>query len=424
MKKKDQTMPLTTKKKKVYKLKKPKPNKTEVLNLNSEVVRMRKEVKRVRALIIRKLNRQISSLKKRKGKEEDLERNKRRVGRLLEEIHELKVLKPDTVTKAALQKDLSFELVCKNLSSPLSERATARIATHPQFRKKINAIKDAIKAFKDERIKEAVDKKGTNKVNTEETLKTVTCQLANSVGVVGEEEEEIRDDGGDLEPKKQERKEKEDSDVEESDLEVSEEEKEYFDDSTEERFRKQSSQSEESDDDDFFVGKVSKYKKKKSNTAPHKEEEKRNDLNNPKDPLEQSDQPHGELDEHESRMSSKAPKMTSVFCSSLAGSGSGFREGGQSRGFRGRGRARGRGQDRGRGGQRGGGPDRVFSEPPRFQKFVERGKGQSRGNVAKHQDTRQAPEQALHPSWEASKKRKEQQGQILAFQGKKIKFDD
>ncbi|CAF88883.1 unnamed protein product, partial [Tetraodon nigroviridis] len=34
------------------------------------------------------------------------------------------------------------------------------------------------------------------------------------------------------------------------------------------------------------------------------------------------------------------------------------------------------------------------------------------------------PQQALHPSWEASRKRKEQQGQIMAFQGKKIKFDD
>ncbi|KAF5893195.1 serum response factor-binding protein 1 [Clarias magur] len=33
-------------------------------------------------------------------------------------------------------------------------------------------------------------------------------------------------------------------------------------------------------------------------------------------------------------------------------------------------------------------------------------------------------QQALHPSWEASKKRKEQQSQITAFQGKKIKFDD
>ena len=30
----------------------------------------------------------------------------------------------------------------------------------------------------------------------------------------------------------------------------------------------------------------------------------------------------------------------------------------------------------------------------------------------------------LHPSWEASRKRKQQMSQIQPFQGKKIKFDD
>ena len=30
----------------------------------------------------------------------------------------------------------------------------------------------------------------------------------------------------------------------------------------------------------------------------------------------------------------------------------------------------------------------------------------------------------LHPSWQASKKRKEEQSSIQHFQGKKIKFDD
>lgn len=65
------------------------------LNVNNEVVKMRKEVKRVRALIIRKLTRQIGKLKKKKGKEADIERNQRRAGRLLEEIHAMKALTPD-----------------------------------------------------------------------------------------------------------------------------------------------------------------------------------------------------------------------------------------------------------------------------------------------------------------------------------------
>lgn len=123
-----------------------------VLNLSNEVVKMRPEVKRVKVLLIRKLARQISALEKKKGNEADVEKFRRRAARLREEIHELKVVVPDSVTKAALQKDISFEKVCRNKEASLSERATARIATHPQFSKRIQSIKAAIKAFKDERI--------------------------------------------------------------------------------------------------------------------------------------------------------------------------------------------------------------------------------------------------------------------------------
>ena len=33
-------------------------------------------------------------------------------------------------------------------------------------------------------------------------------------------------------------------------------------------------------------------------------------------------------------------------------------------------------------------------------------------------------EEKLHPSWEAKRKRKEQESKITEFQGKKMKFDD
>ncbi len=122
-----------------------------VLILSNEVVKMRAEVKRVKVLLIRKVIRQISVLEKKKGSEADLEKFRRRAARLREEIHELKTIAPDSVTKAALQKDISFEIVCRNKEASLSERAIARIATHPQFSKKIQSIKAAIEAFKEER---------------------------------------------------------------------------------------------------------------------------------------------------------------------------------------------------------------------------------------------------------------------------------
>nr|XP_033493097.1 serum response factor-binding protein 1 [Epinephelus lanceolatus]XP_033493098.1 serum response factor-binding protein 1 [Epinephelus lanceolatus] len=505
---------------------KPKAKKQDKgLNLNNEVVKMRKEVKRVRALIIRKLTRQIGALKKKKGKEMEVERNQRRAARLVEEIHAMKVLAPDLVTKTALQKTLNFEEVCKNPKSTISDRAIARIATHPQFNKKIEAIKAAVKAFKEERMKElkqgAKEKvqnkpgKGTPQLpdtkierQSEKEEEDITVEQKEIKDIkegdsflkdtedasVAEPEEEtvkaapaadtadgLREEmpesksvrpalvknsevkdivknecpskGAEKKPSRkptpevhQETKDEEESDLESSDDDDDDDddEKEYFDDSTEERFHKQSSQSEESDDDGgFFLGKVSKFKKKKKQKS--EEEEK----------AEKADQVPSELDELESRLKSKTTSLQTVFCSSLSASKPG---GGRGAG-RGRGGDRFRGQGKPRGG---GGQSRDFSKQSKFQtqekgaqrspgskyskpcpegrhpespekgfSSVGRGRGRGRGGVIRQNDRRgggvfsqQAPQQALHPSWEASKKRKEQQGQILAFQGKKIKFDD
>lgn len=473
----------------------------DVLNLNNEVVKMRKEVKRVRALIIRKLTRQIGALKKKKGNETEMERNQRRAARLLEEIHDMKNLVPDQVTKTALQKNLSFEQVCKNPKSTISDRAIARIATHPQFSRKIENIKAAVKAFKEERMKsgkpvgkekvqsqgKAVEGKVTlqlqEKKEGKEELRENSeeeCLKESEDGTVAEVREETEKGGTsdvhaqkNTEPKSVRAAPGKTSDIkeivknkppvkreekpviqaepaeEESDLESSgDEEREYFDDSTEERFHKQSSQSEESDDDDgFFVGKVSKFKKKKKNPKDEGMEEVAADKRaeagkDSAENVKSSDKLESQLDELESRLKSKATKLESLFCPSLAGTKAGG----------------GRGAGRGRGGEKFRKHNKDFNKQPKFQKpekssgskyskpwpdgkhpesedkgfaTASRGRGQGRGDVLRQKDHRgggvfshRAPQQALHPSWEASKRRKEQQGQILAFQGKKIKFGD
>ncbi|KAM3595740.1 uncharacterized protein V6R79_001962 [Siganus canaliculatus] len=481
------------------------------LNLNNEVVKMRKEMKTVRVLVIRKLTRQIAMLKKKKGKEAELEKNQKRAARLLEEIHALKDLLPDQVTKTALQKNLNFEQVCKNPKSTMSDRAVARLVTHPQFSKKIEIIKAAVKAFREERMKDgkqARKEKVQNKPEKAQTLQSLE-KVAEKKGVrkedITEENEKITDkeegnvilkDSAEVsndelekeseiksclagaadgqrkkmpEPKtgqdiqkcksqsknaakkpglksfpeelhKEEEEEEKEEEEEESDLESSDdEEKEYFDDSTEERFHKRSSQSEESEgDDDFFIGKVSRFKKKKKKGA---QEEKGQEVK-----ADQTDKVQGELDELESRLKSKAMPLQSVFCSLSASKSGGGRGAERGRGgdkFRGRGKSR---ADRG--------INRDFGNQTKFEKrdkgaqlnsgskyeksdssekgFSPAGRGRGRGRGVNRQTDRRGggvfshhkPQQALHPSWEASKKRKEQQGQIVAFQGKKIKFDD
>lgn len=417
------------------------------------------------------------------------------------------------VTKRALQKNLNFEQECKNPNSAISDRAIARIATHPQFKKKIEDIKAAVKAFKEERVRggkqvgkekiqnkagkavvQSPDKKRENKSGAQKDIvveekKTMDTEEEDSVlkgsadAALSEPEKESQkmiqnndktvkkesllmkmvrpaavkssevEDIMRNEPKmkaaevkhnlKAVSKEPEIKKDEESDLDSSDdEEKEYFDDSTEERFHKQSSHSEESDeDDDFFVGKVSKFKKRKQKST---ETKRRNDVKS-----DQTDEVRSKRENLESKTKSKVTSLDSVFCSSLVGSKPG--------GGRGAGRGKGGDRFRGQGKLRGGvdGPKGDFSKQSKFQKQEKglerepgsqymksvssektfpvdsRGKGQGRGGAMRKNYPRDGgvfslkpPQPALHPSWEASKKRKEQQGQILAFQGKKIKFDD
>ncbi|XP_034016484.1 serum response factor-binding protein 1 isoform X1 [Thalassophryne amazonica] len=459
--------------------------KSEGLNLNNEVVKMRKEVKRVRALIIRKLTRQISALKKKKGNEKEVERNQRRADRLLEEIHAMKTLAPDLVTRTALQQNLSFEQVCRNPKCKISERAVARIATHPQFNRKIQDIKAGIEAFKEERMKggkkrgrkvqnEApnvavalphsdreerdVEDKSVeqNKPNNSDVFpkdtEDVTVGIPETADTADVQKEEMQPSKGTrpknsetkvIEKNKPENKVKKSNvkpapkDQEASDVESSDgETKEYFDDSTEERFYKQSSESDDSDGvDDFFLGKVSRFKKRKKKSTEAKK------MHDGK--VTTSELVKSELHEVEPSLKLKSAKLQSVFCSTLSGTtadrhkgssrfrsqGNEKRGGGQSTNYIGW--PKGQKQDKETRGRSGA----VYKKHPASEEkgFASTGqeRGRGRGDFTRQTDRKggrgfshQAPQQALHPSWEASKKRKEQEGQILAFQGKKIKFDE
>ncbi|MFT7811743.1 serum response factor-binding protein 1 isoform X2 [Arapaima gigas] len=446
----------------------------KVLNLNNEVVKMRKEVKKVRALVIRKLTRQISGLRRKKGTESEMEKNQRKVTRLMEEIKQMKTLKPDYVTKEALQKNLSFEKVCKDPECTLLDRATARIASHPQISKHIEELKASVNAFNEERGK--TQSSGKPVKNTGEDIikpKNLTTRendKANLSDIVTQGQDltekpadNVRDETSSqvqstscldsrktstqmegnssakqrnteisttarisqtvpkkgvlvktqLTPKNTsisaveamkevESEEDEDSEVEPSDKE---EEKEYFDDSTEERFHLQSSESEDSDDDDFFLGKVSKYKKKKKmQSSPV---ELVSYLKNPFSSAVDLVAETGGADrvEGKGKQGCKPPRLETMFCNSL----SGLRQASM-RGNR-----------------------KLMPSTKQQDNRLQQGRGRGRPQFEKPQG-RTAPggkgpgsqntQQTLHPSWEASKRRKEQQAQIMAFQGKKIKFDD
>ncbi|XP_051019098.1 serum response factor-binding protein 1 [Acomys russatus] len=418
------------------------------LNLNNEVVKMRKEVKRIRVLVIRKLVRSVSRLKSKKGTEDALLKNQRRIQRLLEEIQAMKELKPDVITKSALGDDISFEKTCKKPDSTATERAIARLAVHPLLKKKIDMLKAAVQAFKDARqnAPEAESSKNTSEASQgkdapcsnddadelQHRERTVVSEqkgkdtktVAKKAGSNSKKKLTKTEYGpkavatthspgkpsgkgavvtsghqkAPADPKQKALAEAtvKESDDSGSDEESSEEEKEYFDDSTEERFYKQSSASEDSDSgDDFFIGKVRRTRKKECGFRSSAKEQK---------PLPKVSSKTSTLETHWDVQSDKhkvipgARKLESVFFHSLSGPKSCRRDPREQA-------------------PKTIAPDFPENEPPiknQFSKHAQRGFGSMKQQL-------HAP---LHPSWEASRRRKEQQSKITVFQGKKITFDD
>ncbi|XP_001503390.2 serum response factor-binding protein 1 [Equus caballus] len=422
------------------------------LNLNNEVVKMRKEVKRIRVLVIRKLVRSVGRLKSKKGTEDALLKNQRRAQRLLEEIHAMKELKPDTVTKSALSDDISFEKICKKPDSTATERAIARLAMHPLLKKKIDVLKAAVKAFKDAR-QNIAEVKSSKNVSEENHSKDTLCssddasKLQHKGTIISEQKEKEakilakkpinnskekivkmkhepkvvdipnspskpseKDSVVPSEPQKtstdpkmntlsQTEKKKEfdsslgsDSDGED----LHEEEKEDFDDSTEERFYKQSSMSEDSDSgDDFFIGKVRRTRKKESGCHSSVKEQKKPQKLLPEEDILET---HQDIRNDKNKPSTEARKFESVFFHSLSGSKSSRRN------YR---------------------EQAPKIKTPGFQQHEPQIKNQFNKSTQRGlQNTKQQSQLPLHPSWEASRRRKEQQSKIAVFQGKKITFDD
>ncbi|NXA56459.1 SRFB1 protein, partial [Nothocercus julius] len=428
-----------------------------------QVVKMRKDVKKVRVLTIRRLTRHIGKLKLKKGSEDLVLKNQKRAERLIEEIHAMKEIKPDQVTRLALRKEVNFESVCRKPKSTATERAIARLATHPILKSKIAELKAAVKAFKDARKtsaktqlsiknkseehpksahlnsnaddqvlkifqkqqtcedkakksmklgaiteKEVCESEHQQEIGESEkayTLKEVSLQAAEGQAVVqGKVGNKF-----DYPNRKQTTRLTKFTATKESVSDVSDEEqhneKEYFDDSTEERFYNQSSDSDSDSNDDFFLGKVKRKKKiaaasdfssVKGKNRPQKTILKKENHTGPRTVQD--------FVGEEEKLQAKTTKLESVFCSSLSTSS----KKPQNRSIH----------------------DIVnvlcYASCTAFpKKELQLKKHQfDKFTGTKCKNTKACLEQPLHPSWEASRKRREQMSQITVFQGKRIKFDD
>ncbi|XP_070791811.1 serum response factor-binding protein 1 isoform X3 [Pituophis catenifer annectens] len=400
---------------------------SKVMNLNNEVVKMRKEVKKIRVLTIRKLTRHIAKLKAKKGTKDAVLKNQRRAQRLLEEIH---AMKP---------------------SSTARDRAIARLISHPLLKTKIANIEAAVKDFKNARQKparaissmeqqleeqfnkypeeiqhsvssetvkqaESQDKtKAIKKAQTDRGKKHIfesgiqkmadnmkKCPSYTSAMPDTENDKLIHQDQIGNSEYSQEKIYLNDKTVGDSDEDVDKSEgnrkEECFDDSTEERFYNQSSGTDESNNnDDFFIGKVKRMKKRRAANTSQPTEQKIKTM-----PLKKTKDPQRDRvldpDSKDSNQSSKAGKPGTVFYHVLSDAQEPII---LKRNIRGH----------------------YIRNGAIFEKNHPQ-KRMSKSSAVKHTIGRNPPQQPLHPSWEARRKMREQISQITAFQGKKIKFED
>ncbi|XP_041869179.1 serum response factor-binding protein 1 isoform X2 [Corvus kubaryi] len=373
-------------------------------------------------------------------------------------------IKPDEVTRLALRTEVNFETVCRKPNCTAAERAMARLATHPTLKPRFLELKAAVKAFKDARknpdkatpmkkdkseeqpksaqhSKSSLDDQApklpqkqqgcehktkpamkieTDKVveelcESESEQKTVEMEGACSPEESSFQAVEMQAVTQNKTGKKldyQKRKENLSMNklnaikeiIDDSDQEHPSK-KEYFDDSTEERFYNESSDSDSDSSDDFFIGKVKKKKKVAAvNNFSSTKEKDRLQKNTVK--TEKSTVPGiaQDLIMEERKPLAKASKLESVFRSSLSTTN----QNSQNR-------------------RRNAKDQPLKNERTGFLKNETKLKkkpfAKTSGGI-KCNNKKACLEQPLHPSWEASRRRREQMSQITVFQGKKIKFDD
>ncbi|XP_059148318.1 serum response factor-binding protein 1-like [Physella acuta] len=120
----------------------------DMMALNNKIVKMRQTVKRSKVQVINKLCKYITELKKKKGTEEQKEKNLRKAERYIEEIDSIKKLKEDKVSKYALANTKSFAEVSK-LSLLAGPRALARLADHPLMKKVVSDFRQQHQDWQD-----------------------------------------------------------------------------------------------------------------------------------------------------------------------------------------------------------------------------------------------------------------------------------
>ncbi|KAL2725427.1 serum response factor-binding protein 1 isoform X1 [Vespula squamosa] len=107
------------------------------IEVNDEIVRMRKLVRQARVCVIHKLTREAKTLRTKNGTEKQQEKNKKKADKLINEIYFLKKIKDDRITKFGITNTKSLQEILQNKKSKASTRIMAKVVDYKSLK---NAI--------------------------------------------------------------------------------------------------------------------------------------------------------------------------------------------------------------------------------------------------------------------------------------------
>lgn len=129
------------------------------IDVNNEMILMRKDIKKAKSQAIQKLNRKARALEKKKTKtEEQSKKNKDRANRFAEEVKILRTERPDTIFKEIFDSEWTEEDFMKRCDVSLKYRAYMRIAVIPFIKKKLAAIKQQIQEYSNDHEEKSAEK--------------------------------------------------------------------------------------------------------------------------------------------------------------------------------------------------------------------------------------------------------------------------
>ncbi|XP_012274244.1 serum response factor-binding protein 1 [Orussus abietinus] len=112
------------------------------LEINNEIVLMRHAVRRARVHVVRKLVRDVKTLREKKGNEKQQEKYKRKAERFANEILAIKKVKDDEISRYAITNSRSLQEILEDQGSDSQTRMMARLAFHSTLKNVVSKFKE------------------------------------------------------------------------------------------------------------------------------------------------------------------------------------------------------------------------------------------------------------------------------------------